>query len=553
MSIFSIFTRLNNLIGFNKDVKTFKVFAHKFRRPKKKTSTVILVENRRFFIDYIALLAFLPVAVDYYESNVVVYEMCKKNVSKQFKSRARHFFSVLKKIAHCKFLFVVANNSYMPKHQKIVEELFRSNLDKQKIESFSYRGILLGDFIYDFYLRKFKVPTLNLTDINLKSIIYEYLQYTDEFFKYFAEHQVKAVIVSHSTYGYGIPARIAALKGIDAFLITDLLWLIRIRSDQLFPQTQNFVNLPEKFSELTPLSQEKALIFASERMALRLKGKKVDLTLNPSVVDWDSLNIAETASNEDGKKICLIALHDFVDAAHRYGNNFYPDFWEWILGIGNLTKNSNVFFLLKPHPNSQYNALKHLTEICRLFPQFKLISGSTSNSNLINKGVSHCLTVHGHIASEMASQGVITINAGRINPHMDYDFSLTPSSKVEFESAIQNMDSLNLDINLSKIYEFYFTHHLMNLTSWIIPEIDKLWSEFGTSRIMNNSKILDYYLSTSNKIPMECLHVAVTRFLNSNDMKIERRHFSKFQCTKSVSCICEKVFSFNGIIEYIRE
>ena len=153
----------------------------------------------------------------------------------------------------------------------------------------------------------------------------------------------------------------------------------------------------------------------------------------------------------------------------------------------------------------------------------------------------------------MASQGVISINAGRINPHMDYDFSLTPSSKDEFESIIQNMDSLNLDINLSKIYEFYFTHHLLNLTSWIIPEIDKLWSEFGTSRIMNNSKILDYYLNTSNKISIECLHLAVTRFLNSNDMKIERRHFSSFQCTENVPCTCEKVFSFNGIIQYIKE
>lgn len=281
MSIFLIFTRLNNLICLKRDVKTFKVFANKFRRPKKKTSTVILVENRRFFIDYIALLAFLPVAIDYYDSNIVVYEMCKKNLSKQFKSRAKHFFSVVKKIAYCKFIFVVANDSYMPQHQKIVNELFSSNLDKQKIESFSYRGILLGDLIYDFYLRKFKVPTLNLTDINLKSIIYEYLQYTDEFFKYFAEHQVKAVVVSHSAYGYGIPARIAAFKGINAFLIMDLIWLARIKSDQLFPHTQNFANLPEKFRELTPLSQEKALIFARERMALRLKGKKVDLTLTP--------------------------------------------------------------------------------------------------------------------------------------------------------------------------------------------------------------------------------------------------------------------------------
>ena len=550
MSIFLIYRRLNRFFGLEKETLDFKKFAKKSRRAKRKTNKVILVENRRFSIDYIALLAFLPSAVDYYDSNVVVYEMLKSNKIQMLKNSVKNYFSILKSIAHCKFVFITADQSFKPKYQKIVKELFNNDLDKQKFESFSYRGILLGDLIYDFYLRKFKTPTLNLSDENLKSVIFEYLQYTDELFEYFRVHQVKAVIVSHSTYGYAIPARIAALYGIDAFIVMDLIFLARIKSNQLFPSTQNFVNLPEKFKELTPLSQKRARVFAKERINLRLSGKKVDLRLESSIVDWEVLNIPETFSNVKGKQICLIALHDFVDNAHRYGNNFYPDFWEWILAIGNLTKNSNFIFLLKPHPNCQYDVVKQIQEICELFPQFQVISGATSNMSLVKNGLSHCLTVHGHITSEMASQGVITINAGRINPHMNYNFSLTPSNKNEFEYAIQNMNLINFHIDLNEIYEFYFAHHLLNLSSWVIPEIDKLWSEFGTTRLMNKFKIFEYYLSTDNKIPMTCLESAVIRFLRSNDMKIERKHFSGIKCAENSVCACENIYSFNGIIEY---
>ena len=78
MSIFLIYRRLNRFFGLEKETLDFKKFAKKSRRAKRKTNKVILVENRRFPIDYIALLAFLPSAVDYYDSNVVVYEIILK-------------------------------------------------------------------------------------------------------------------------------------------------------------------------------------------------------------------------------------------------------------------------------------------------------------------------------------------------------------------------------------------------------------------------------------------------------------------------------------------
>lgn len=552
MTIFTSIGKFEIFLGLDRSVRKFKSIAKKNRRQKRKTKFVILAENRRFFIDYIALLSFLPAAIDYYDANLFVYEITKKNYIQQIKKRIINYFSVIKSIAHQKIIFIISDKTLNLKHQDIVNNLFSNNVSKQSFENFYYRNILIGDLIYDFYLRKFKTVTLDLNDINLKLIVFEYLQYVDGFIKFFDENEVKAVIVSHTTYGYGIPARVAALNQVDAFLVMDILTPIRITPSELFPQTQNFRALRSKFELLTLESQEKAKAFAKERMNLRLSGEKVDLRLSPSIIDWNLTKFQEMKplSKSNNKYMCLIALHDFLDAVHRYGNNFYPDFWEWIIGIGTLTRNSSITFLLKPHPNAQFNSIEQLEEICRIYPQFQLISGSVNNLELVNMGVTHCITVHGHIASEMASLGVVTINAGKVNPHMDYSFSFTPKTLNDFQWAVQNMELVKLQIDLSEVYEFYFSHHILNLVSWAIPNVAKLWKDFGTSRIVDNKSILEYYLTTDNKIDVICLENAAKKFISSNDVMLERKHFRNNLCKNESTCKCRSVYSFNGVISY---
>jgi hypothetical protein len=544
------FRRLVNFFELDTSIRKFRCYAKDYRGVSKKRPRIILVEHRRFYIDLLALLAFLPPAVNHFNANIIFYEMSKKIFFNQIKRKFKITFSLFTKIVSSKFLFILANDSINNNHQILVNEFFSGQVTKQKFENFSYRGILLGDLIYDFYLRKYKQVTLDVYDLNLKSIMFEYMQYTDKFFDVFNQKSVAAVVVSHSTYGYGIPARIAASLGIEAFLAMDILHLVRINMDNMFPATQNFVGLPERFKLLTTRSQEKAITYAREKLDLRLNGDTTGLRLAPPLVNWKLSLLPESVDIWNKKNVCLVALHDFVDAPHRYGNNFYPDFWEWVLNIGHLTRNSNFIFLLKPHPYSQYNALQQLKDLCKQFPHFYLISGATSHDYLIKNGVTHCLTVHGHIASEMACKGIVTINSAKINPHMNYNFCYTPNSLEEFELAIQNLKNVNIELNLLKVQEFYFVHHLFNMSSWIIPDTDKLYIKFGTARIMNNTKIFDYYLNSQNKVPMSCLHKAVSNFLKSNDIKIERWHYNQYKCSENSTCICDQMYSLNGIIEY---
>jgi hypothetical protein len=133
---------------------------------------------------------------------------------------------------------------------------------------------------------------------------------------------------------------------------------------------------------------------------------------------------------------------------------------------------------------------------------------------------------------------------------MDYSFSFTPKTLNDFQWAVQNMELVNLQIDLSEVYEFYFSHHILNLVSWAIPNVAKLWKDFGTSRIVDNKSILEYYLTTDNKIDVICLENAAKKFISSNDAMLERKHFRNNLCKNDSTCKCQSVYSFNGVISY---
>ena len=43
--------------------------------------------------------------------------------------------------------------------------------NKNKLQNFKYRGIKIGDLVYDTYLRTKRKPTINLKDNYLKNFI----------------------------------------------------------------------------------------------------------------------------------------------------------------------------------------------------------------------------------------------------------------------------------------------------------------------------------------------------------------------------------------------
>ena len=83
----------------------------------------------------------------------------------------------------------------------------------KKLLDYKYQGIVLGDLIYDTYLRVRTKSSLDFNDKYLKKIFIKAHTIFDECNYYFKNNNVKAVIPSHLSYiNYGIISRIAAKK-----------------------------------------------------------------------------------------------------------------------------------------------------------------------------------------------------------------------------------------------------------------------------------------------------------------------------------------------------
>lgn len=234
----------------------------------------------------------------------------------------------------------------------------------------------------------------------------------------------------------------------------------------------------------------------------------------------------------------MIALHDFIDSCHRYGNALYPDFQLWLNDLGELSISSNLVWLVKPHPWALMDVREMLQDFIQRYPHIKIIDPATDNRILVEKGLKYCLTVHGHIAHELPALGVAVINASVSHPHQDYDFSYTPRNLESYREVIRNLEAFKYEANLEDLREFYFMHYVYNLLSWCIPKYADFVKDLEGRRELNAERVFSWFLRTRNKYELACLKQAVTQFLNGHDLILGRSHFPTESCNFAKNCAC---------------
>lgn len=329
---------------------------------------------------------------------------------------------------------------------------------KRELLEYEIDGILVGDLIYDTYLRTFEAPTVDLSDPRLKTIL---LNAHDIFFscqKYLDEENVQKIIVSHAVYiQYGILARLALSKGIDVY---NPLWervLKKLSPDHFVPSPRHHL-YPEIFKSLDnkiSLKNEAKQILES-----RLRGE-VDrgiAYMEKSSFGEQNTNAKRVFLNNGYPKIAMM-LHCFYDAPHIYRYMIFEDFYEWVELVFSTIGDMNVDFIVKPHPNAKPYNKGIIEDLLVKHPHIRLIDKNTSNSQIISEGVELILTVYGTAAHEFSYQGINVLVAGD-HPGAEYNFVHQPTNKTEFENCLRNPRDIKINIDKSEIEEFFYMHYL---------------------------------------------------------------------------------------------
>lgn len=485
---------------------------------------IFLIEAFQTPSNRLGLAAFAPIASSYYQADLASYYMMPSNLFVKLKEIVRFSFSVEKAFG-CRKFITIGSRPNRSSYIRLAKNLVANIENKYDFEKLSYKGIRVGDLLYDVYLRRSQNPTLNFEDPILISTISEFLQYFDKLLNFFERKVVAGVCVSHTVYFLGLPSRMAAHFDVPSFQVTAES-IHRITSEWTHAYTA-FKQYPEIFSSLDKQDRELGKRLAEKRLLKRFGGEiGVDMSYSTASAFSNPKDSVTVLRNSNKPKV-LVAIHDFFDSPHSYGDNLYPDFYEWLLDLARISQEIDYDWYIKTHPDIQGSGNQVLREFTEKYPNFTVIPSETSHHNLISEGITVALTIFGSIAMEYPYLGVPVINASQNNPHVRYSFCLSPKDREEYQKLLLNIPKSIEPSSREQILEYYFVHNILMLKSWFFIDYEHYFKGIGGSKFAYSWPIFREYFKSDNSIPLPQISSSITNFLNSSDQCLGRHHFPK--------------------------
>lgn len=334
--------------------------------------------------------------------------------------------------------------------------VWRSVSSKEELLELKLEGILVGDLVYDTYLRFKPAPTLELRDPYLVLVLWQTLRDIRRANRYFSRLRPKCFLTSYSSYiNHGVPVRIALQKGIRVFSFGNFQEFAKELSTTDFFHTRNPNRYREIFRSLP--DQERRRAAADESLGRRIGG----------AIDHATSYMRRSAYsgsgrlNHDVRGAAVVFLHDFFDSPHCFQWMLFADFWEWAKNTFQIARDAGVRLFAKPHPNEVVESQHVVAKLKEMFPEVTFLPPDVSNTELVNAGIACGITVRGSVANELAYLGVPTIGAGH-HPHISFDFCQTARTLEEYEALIRRCGELRYspeELRRQSV-ECYYMHNL---------------------------------------------------------------------------------------------
>ena len=449
-----------------------KVWGPHLRNP---ASGEILIETTSMASSIIAFSYLANVLAEKHDSKIVAYLLSNGGLRSRLSNRKLK--RLYKSFNTRDFISCLLSSRQREEAERLFQDIFPLLNTKRDVEDLRVEGLWIGDLLYDSHCMNYKVPTITLDDVrfgdSLRNALSSYVFWRD----YFDAHPVRSVIVSHTVYiQSGVVTRLAIRKGIPVYQI-NATHLHYLTEKNLWAYNE-FFYYPEQFRELPLEERERGLEIARERIGKRLSGEVgVDMPYSRKSAYG---RIGETKVLRESSRIkILVATHCFFDNPHPYGVNLFPDFYEWLHFLGEISKQTDYDWYIKTHPDFLPGNIPIIEEFIRKYPKFSMIPSDTSHLQLKEEGIDFGLTVYGTIGFEYAALGIPVINASLCNPRIRYNFNIHPRSVDEYRHILLNLPDIRQDIDLNEVYEYYFMAFVQNIKDWLFDDYDVFMTNIG--------------------------------------------------------------------------
>ena len=334
--------------------------------------------------------------------------------------------------------------------------------NKKEYLNLKFKDILVGELMYDFYLRYYKKFQLNFKDkyeiIKISNFVQCFYKNLNSIILKFNKKKIDRYIPWQTCYiQCGIPVRFFLKNGIKTIGKSQEVFSKKYTIKDSF-QTLFFEDLRKDFLKLK--YKKKNINKGFKSLKLKYQGK-INSEINYlQFSSYNNKNFSNIKKNID----IVIFLPDFVDSPHSFGGKFvFSDFYDWIIATIKFLENyKNLNIAIKPHPNARY-ASKIGEEILKKnFSSNIWLDRNISNHSIFKKKPLFSISPRGSVLFDLAYHGIPSIAFGR-NPCMAYPFTFTAMIKKQYFNFIKQ--GINKNLKLPKNYkdlvaECYFMNYL---------------------------------------------------------------------------------------------
>ena len=438
-----------------------------------------------------------------------------------------YFFFGIKKI-----IYPELNYSLKKEALKSFINIKKKVKKKEDMVNLKVKSILIGDLFYDSYCKKYFEPTLDINDYKYDELLKEFLFLFHFWYDFIKKNKnLKKILTSHSVYSYAIISRVGLHFNKKVYSIT----IDRIKKlNKKTPYELHYKDFSKtKIEYLKKNIKKKLLLKGKKILTTELKGQSI-LSEIVSTLQKNSFsrNKQKSLVAQSNKIKILISPHDFFDAPHVWGDHkLFPDYYEWLKFLMNISKKTNYDWYLKSHPNfagdygvGQRKTRKILKQLFKDQKNIKILPPNYSNYRIVKDNIDIVITCHGSVAYEFPYFKIPTITTSECSPFKDYNFNVKAKSKQQLKEIILNLNinKYRKKINRDEIFHYFSSRFVFyNTASWLFDYTD--YTRYIKGWVNRDNITLYYYwLKNFRKINNQKVYNTIKRFLKSNSILLNK-------------------------------
>lgn len=389
---------------------------------------------------------------------------------------------------------------------------------KKDILKIYYDGVKYGDIIYDTYLIKNSVATIEKIDFKLIKYIIQCISRHLEIKNILQSKNYKAVLVSHQVgIKSGVMLRVALRYGLEGYLgngyhQASFQCFRKVNEVYEYRNKPTKEDIEEIINKLGTDLEEKFLKNSREAIAGEKNRDGLNAFSKKNNYYTDRAIFNKEYKIDPTKKNIFVMLHAFNDYPHSHFRwMIFKDYYDWFFQTLEFAKKQdNVNWIFKQHPSIKYYPMKNIN-------MKKLFTNCADNIYYIDedkqidtRSLVYCadvvITCLGSAGFELPAMGAIPAITAGDNFYTGLDFAIEPINKKEYFDILKDADKINkLTPEIQKRAKAAYIH-IYDISTVSFTAYPKLSLSEEKDKNIDNwywTKVINQYEKEKDKILQE--------------------------------------------------